>query len=272
MTWMQQFLQQTTPFLLANGLLMGLTTPTLFVSATPTVNPSDTFSILQERRFAILQGRRFAIAQVNFMPPNHGAPNDPPKQGGSRPSCPENARLVSLSPTTNLGETMENQPTFLLYFSATPVAMNFSLLDEKGLVKEYDKLIPIESKPGIFKFRLPDDAPDLEVDRLYRWIFQVSCHPSAFPQNEGLQVSGVIVRRSNPDLQTQIESASPREKVELYAENGLWYDTLNELLKLRCANPENPDLKVDWASLLEHPIVQLNDLVEESIEPACVDQ
>lgn len=236
---------------------MGLTTPTLFVSATPTVNTSDTFS----------------ISQVDYDPPPNGAPGHQNSNGnsGSRPSCPQDGRLVSLSSTTNWGETIDNKPTFLLYFSAVPAAVEFSLRDEQASEKVYQTSVPIESKPGIFKFRLPDDAPDLEVDRLYRWIFQVSCNPSASPENEGLQVSGVIVRRSNPDLQTKIESASPREKVELYAENGLWYDTLNELLKLRCAHPENPDLKVDWASLLEHPIVQLNDLVEEPIDRVCMD-
>jgi Domain of Unknown Function (DUF928) len=257
MTWMQQFLQQITPFFLANGILMGLTTPTLFVSATPSVNTSGTFS----------------IAQVNYNPPPNGSPGHQNSNGnsGSRPSCPQDARLVSLSPVTNWGETIDNKPTFSLYFSAVPAAIEFTLKDEQTSEKIYQTLVSPESEPGIFKFRLPDDAPDLEIDRRYRWIFQVSCNPSASPQNEGLAVDGAIVRRSNPDLQTQLESASPREKVELYAENGFWYDTLNELVKLRCVDPENPELAVDWASLLEHPIVQLNDLVEEPIDRVCVD-
>lgn len=255
---MQQFLQQVTPFFLANGVLVGWSTPTLFVRATPTVSNA---------------GNR-AIVQVEYNPPSNGAPGtqtDPSGGVGTRPGCPENARLVAFSPTTNWGETIDSHPTFLLSVSTVPTAVSFSLRDENESEPIYQTLLPIESEPGIFKFRLPHDAPELEVDRYYRWIFQVSCNSSADPQNEGLAVNGVIVRRSNPDLQAQIESASPREKVELYAKNGLWFDTLNELLKLRCADPENPDLAKDWASLLEHPIVQLNDRVEEPLDRVCMD-
>lgn len=256
MTWMQQFLQQVTPFLLANGVFIGWSTPAFLVSATPTVSNS---------------GNR-EIVQVEYNPPSNGAPGtptDPPLGAGTRPGCPENARLVAFSPTTNWGETIDSNPTFLLSVSTVPTAVSFSLRDENGSEPLYQTLLPIKSEPGMFKFRLPDDAPELKVDRSYRWFFQVSCNSSASPQNEGLAVNGVIVRRSNPDLQAQVESASPREKVELYAENGLWFDTLEELLKLRCADPENPDLVKDWASLLEHPIVRLNDLVEEPLDRVC---
>lgn len=253
---MQQFLQQVTPFLLANGVLVGWNTPTLLVRETPTISNS----------------RNRAIVQIDFTPPDNGAPGDqtsPPSGVGTRPGCSETARLASFSPLTNWGETIDNNPTFLLYFSTTPAAVAFTLKDEQTSEAIYQSLISIEDRSGIFKFQLPDDVPELEVDRSYRWIFQVSCNSSASPQNEGLAVNGVIIRRSNPDLQTQIESASPQEKVELYAQNGLWFDTLNELLKLRCADPENPDLAKDWASLLEHPIVQLNELVEEPIDRIC---
>lgn len=197
---------------------MGLTTPTLFVSATPSVTKSGIS----------------AIAQVNFDPPPNGSPdgNQQVSGGGSsRPTCPQDAHLVSFSPAINWGETIDNNPTFLLYFSTTPAAVAFTLKDERTSEAIYQSLISIEARSGIFKFRLPDDAPDLEVDRPYRWIFQVSCHSSASPQNEGLAVNGIIVRRSNSELQTQIENASPREKVEFYAEHGFWFDTLNELLK-----------------------------------------
>ncbi|HIK29781.1 MAG TPA: DUF928 domain-containing protein [Oscillatoriales cyanobacterium M59_W2019_021] len=258
MTWMQQFLQQVTPFLLANGVLVGWSTPTLLVRATPTVSNS----------------RNWAIVQVEYNPPPNGAPgsnNSSSQPNGTRPGCPETARLLSLSPASNWGETIDSNPTFLLFASVAPAAINFSLQDEQTSEKIYQASVPVASESGMFKFRLPDDVMELEVDRSYRWIFQVSCNSSASPQNEGLAVNGVIIRRSNPDLKTQIESASPREKVELYAQNGLWFDTLNELLKLRCADPENPDFAKDWASLLEHPIVLLNELVEEPINRVCMD-
>lgn len=256
MNWMQQFFQQATPFLLANGILIGLTSPTLQVSATPSFYTSG----------------NGAIALETLKIPNNGAPGDRgSNNSGSRPSCPENARFISLSPLTNWGETLENKPTFLLYFSAEPAAIQFTLKDETTLEEIYQTLVVAEPKPGLFKFRIPDHAPDLEVDRLYRWIFQVSCLSSASPEKEGLQVNGVLVRRSNSELQTKIETASPEEKVDLYAENGFWFDTLNELLKLRCAEPDNPEFATDWASLLEHPLVQLNELVEEPIARACID-
>jgi Domain of Unknown Function (DUF928) len=243
-------LQKATYLLLANFASIGLNLPTVLASSTPAISPSPDL----------------ILTQVNFVPPNVGAPGsqqDPPNGGaGSRPGCPETARLVSFSPATNWGETIGNKPIFWFHTSVQFTSVEFSLWDEKGLEKLYETTVSMNSEPGVFKFRLPDDAPDLEVDRIYRWKIQASCNSSS---EQNLNVNGVIVRRSNSELQAKIEGASSEERVNLYAENGFWFDTLEELAKLRCAEPENPDFAADWASLLEHPNVQLNEFADEAI-------
>jgi Domain of Unknown Function (DUF928) len=242
-------LQKSIYLLLANFASIGLNIPTVLASTIPAISPSP----------------NLILTQVDFSPPPNGAPGsqqDPSSQGESRPGCPETARLVSFSPATNWGETIGNKPIFWFYTSVQFTSVKFSLRNEKGLEKLYETTVPMGSEPGVFKFRLPDDAPDLEVDRIYRWNIQASCNSSS---EQSLNVNGVIVRRSNSELQAKIESASPEERVNLYAENGFWFDTLEELAKLRCAEPENPDFAADWASLLEYPNVQLNEFADEAI-------
>ncbi len=249
MNTLHRVLQKATHSLLVNWVSIGINIPSVFASTLPIISLNR------------------ILTQVTYSPPNVGAPGSPqdpssPGKGG-RPGCPENARLVSFSPVTNWGETVSDRPIFLLYSSVGSSSAEFSLWDEKSLEKLYSFPMAIDPKPGLFKFRLPDDAPQLEIDRLYRWQFHVSC--TSLNQEQGFNVDGVIVRRSNPELQAKIESATPEERVDLYAENGFWFDTLDELVKLRCAAPGNADLAADWASLLEHPIVQLNEFVEEPI-------
>ncbi|WP_254721630.1 DUF928 domain-containing protein [Kovacikia minuta] len=60
-------------------------------------------------------------------------------------------------------------------------------------------------------------------------------------------------------IAAQIESASPQQKVELYAQNGIWFDALTTLANLRLANPQDPALTSDWDSLLRS--VGLEDVV-----------
>ena len=54
-----------------------------------------------------------------------------------------------------------------------------------------------------------------------------------------------------PTLASELEKAAPKDRPSIYANAGLWYDTVTSLVQLREANPNDPQLAEDWTDLLQ---------------------
>ncbi len=56
-----------------------------------------------------------------------------------------------------------------------------------------------------------------------------------------------------PELASLLKSATtPRQRIAIYAEKGIWYSALSELAELRLAETKNPIFANDWANLLQY--------------------
>ena len=194
---------------------------------------------------------------LEFEPPNDGAPGDR-EDAGSRPFCPQSdTPFTALVPGTNLGFTAAEYPTFWLYTPYPSGVVELVLKDEYTKDTVYQTQFQLPDGPGIISLQLPDAAPPLEIGKKYRWTFDFLCHsPSVV-----LSVTGVILRKPlTSALQPQLAIASPQQRVVLYAQQGLWYETLTELAQLRLANPQDTELAATWAALLQDPWVGLPKL------------
>ncbi|WP_348244518.1 DUF928 domain-containing protein [Leptolyngbya sp. DQ-M1] len=70
--------------------------------------------------------------------------------------------------------------------------------------------------------------------------------------NGGARVVQLRLRVSpNPSLSQQIQQAEFRQKVRLYAENGIWFDAVATLAEARSVNPKDAELAKDWEQLLQ---------------------
>ena len=194
---------------------------------------------------------------LEFEPPNDGAPGDR-KDAGSRPFCPESdTPFTALVPVTNLGFTASENPTFWLYTPYSSGVVELILRDEQTKDTVYQTQFQVTEGPGIISFQMPDTAPLLEIDKKYRWTFDFLCHAPA----DALSVTGVILRKSlTSTLENQLANASPKQRVALYAREGLWHDTLTELGQLRLANPQDAELTAMWTELLQNSWVGLPEL------------
>ena len=201
---------------------------------------------------------------LEFEPPNDGAPGDR-KDAGSRPFCPQSdTSFTALVPVTNLGFTAAEYPTFWLYVPYSSGAVELVLKDENTKDTVYQTQFQAPDGPGIVGFRLPDTAPPLEIGKKYRWTFDFLCHLST--QSDVLSVTGVILRSPlTSTLQNQLSIASPQQRVVLYAQQGLWYETLTELARLRLANPQDAELAAMWSSLFQNPWVGLPEIAPAAL-------
>jgi hypothetical protein len=196
--------------------------------------------------------------------PSRGAPGTN-GSGASRPSCLESAKpmVVLASTSSNWGETIDAHPTFWFYQPYQGVAVQLDLRDENTQSVVFSSTYKVKGDAGIAKLTLPETAPTLEVDKLYRWQVSFVCDAKS---QQAYIAKGVIVRRKLSDsLNYKLQRAKPEERASIFAEQGLWYNALNELADLRQKKPKNADVQANWRILLSDPEVQLDNWIDEPL-------
>jgi hypothetical protein len=176
------------------------------------------------------------------------------------------------------GLTTSERPSFWFYVPYTKDVANLSaefvLLEHTGKdvygKKVYRNAIALPLKPGIISVSLPSTVAPLQVDKTYRWYFNIYCRPSQTGNSsvmggeaDLLNVEGDIHRvNPNPEVAQQLAVTSdPRVKIAIYAAAGIWYDSLTLLAQLRLVNPNDVDLATDWQTLLESiKLSQISDV------------
>lgn len=151
------------------------------------------------------------------------------------------------------GLTTSERPTFWFYVPYTQdltASAEFILQDSAGN-DIYRNAIALPPKPGVISVSLPSNA-SLQVGKTYRWYLKVRCNQQQ-TASVPIYVEGDI-QRVNLDsrVMQQLEAAvDPRQKVVIYAEEGIWFDSLTMLAQLRQKNPNDASVAWDWQSLLQ---------------------
>jgi Domain of Unknown Function (DUF928) len=184
---------------------------------------------------------------------------------GSRGDCPPvEVSLTALMPASNLGSSAEAHPTFWFYVpykSGEVASGEFSLQDEQNN-DVYRSNFTLPEIPGIVGFSLAGAAP-LEINKKYQWYVKLYC--SGQRSSTPVFIRGWVERVAlKPELERQLQTATtPRERIAIYAQNGIWYSALNELAKLRRGEPQNATVDSDWANLLRD--VGLENIAQKPI-------
>ena len=162
----------------------------------------------------------------------------------------EQLSLTALLPTTKYGRTIAARPTFFVYLPPTASKeVFFSLKDENGN-NHYQTMLKISGRGGIVSVTLPNNVPELEIDKNYQWFF-APIPPGSILQPDNYGVTG-WVKRVEPTNFTQLNSSgNPVEKATEYAEAGIWYDTVSVLVSAKLAQPSNETLLNEWKDLLK---------------------
>jgi hypothetical protein len=197
---------------------------------------------------------------LQFTPPPPPA-GDPPtgrlRGGASRGECPKvDTQLTALSSTIKddrvWGLTTVDRPTFWFYIPYTKNTVNkaeFTIQDSQE-DDVYRSAIALPTTTGILGITIPETVKPLEVDRDYTWYFKIYCSANS---RSPLYVKGTIRRVDLPSkIASKLIDKTPQQKLETYAANGIWYDTLNLLAKMRLDNPKESQLMTEWIYLLEN--------------------
>lgn len=176
--------------------------------------------------------------------------------------------MVALVPEQNRQLTVSDYPTFFYYVPPTIAkSAEFELLDENYEVV-YKTILPIQGAPGVVGVSLPPNqkVPALKVGKSYAWYFALKCDPKN--TNKELYVKGWITRIPlSSEVNQKIQKATPAERPAIYANAGIWPESLTALANLRRNDPKNKSLQNDWMQLLQS--VNLADYSKEPLTTCC---
>lgn len=206
---------------------------------------------------------------IGFIPPK-GQPRPTVTVGGGRRNsslavCPQqrprlnlssvqsntatNKPLTPLLPSDKLGLTVSSHPTFIVYVPESGAkSVELTLEDNKGK-GIYQKTVDLKGNSGIVDISLPTTATALEIGKDYKLVVSVRCQQTG-PKDPFVEG---IVRRIQPDtaLANRLQSAKTLEKVLLYAEKGIWFEAVTNLLQLKRSQPNNQQIASAWKELLQ---------------------
>ncbi|MEA5621210.1 DUF928 domain-containing protein [Cronbergia sp. UHCC 0137] len=205
------------------------------------------------------------ISQTFKPPIGRNDPNPVTTGGATRgSSClKENTKIIPLVPVNKLGLSVNSHPTFHVYLPSSSVkTAEFVIRNDADPEIFYQTTVTLPNQAGIVSLSLPTDLPPLKLDTTYHWFFTVVCDSQDSSKNPFIEG---WVQRIKPDssLSATIAKADLRKQTTIYAEAGIWYDALTNLVQLRRTEPNNLKLKMNWQQLLDS--VGLNDIVSEPL-------
>ncbi|MDW8200266.1 MAG: DUF928 domain-containing protein [Cyanobacteriota bacterium SKYGB_h_bin112] len=175
--------------------------------------------------------------------------------------------VLALTPPTNEGYTLSEHPSFFFYLPRNNARLvQFALTDEDD--KEVFKTsYEVAGEAGIINIRMPNNSAvkPLKAGKLYKWKFDLICDPS--DPTATIRRYGWIERKDDAALRAKIARATPDQRPQLYAEAGIWFDTLESLYQLRRERPNDRELQADWARVLD--AANLGVIAKDPLSTCC---
>lgn len=184
-----------------------------------------------------------------YKPPLRGAPVGR-VGGGTRGVGSTMPNLIALVPE-HIGLTLKERPSLYWYLSkATEHFVEFTLIDDQAVLPLLEKRIGPSVQAGIHCIRLDDHDIRLSIGKPYKWF--VALVPAPNHRSRDIIAGGIIELVETPKaIEVKLSRANKTEHVYIYAESGIWYDSLAAISDLIDAEPNNAALRSKRASLLE---------------------
>lgn len=199
-----------------------------------------------------------------YQPPLRGAPGGR-VGGGTRGIGDEVITLFALAPN-HTALTTQEQPTLYWFVSnETKHPIEVTLIIEAAAQPLLEKRLPLPIQPGIHAIRLKDFNLHLLKATQYRWF--VALVPDPGRRSKDILAGGIIERIELPEaVRVKLSQSDQRNVPHIYAESGIWYDTIMALSELIEANPNDMVLRRQRAALLEQ--VGLSQVAQYELKQA----
>jgi hypothetical protein len=200
-----------------------------------------------------------AVDMPVYQPPPRGAPGG--RVGGSSRGLEDRLPRLSVLAPDHTGLTVQEQPFLYWYLSkSTTFPIELTIIDDQTIQPLVEKRLSGPIQPGIQRVRLADFGLRLSPGVPYRWSVALVVDPEN--RSRDLLAAGFIERVALPEARrAQLAGAGKARAPFIYADAGLWYDSLAAISELIDAAPKDPLLRKQRAALLEQ--VQLAEIAQE---------
>ncbi len=228
------------------GLALGLL---LVTSAAKADDKKEIVKADTEKDTASAKVKTSSAAGFSYRPPMRGAPAAR-IGGGTRGIGDKTLELVVLAPD-HTGLTTKEQPTLYWYASEPVLAkLEVTLINDENIDPQLEQIVATPGPAGIQSFDLAKTNTRLKSGLEYRWF--VSAIADMDQRSNDIVASGTIQRiKPNEALSNKIAGANKQTLASLYAEEGVWYDTIDALSRLIKKSPADSALQEQRSTLLE---------------------
>jgi hypothetical protein len=183
-----------------------------------------------------------------YTPPKRGAPGG--RVGGGTRGNRREVFVLSVLAPDHSGFTTKEQPSLYWFISnSTSLPVEFTVMDPQGVEPILETRLPAPVEAGLHRIRLSDYNVRLAPGAAYRWFIAVV--PDADRRSKDILAGGAIERVEMPDeIKAKLAKADKSELPAIYAEAGLWYDTVTALSELIEAAPKDEALRQQRTTLL----------------------
>jgi hypothetical protein len=197
--------------------------------------------------------------RVVYRPPSN---LDAPRvsvPGITRSACPseEGTCLIALLPDLKVNDspapqTISERPTIYLLTPRSNGRVYFRLDEDNGTPSQrkriYRTSFPINNSAGIIAFRLPEDAPKLEINKKYSWKLDIE------DSSMGARSVYGSMRRialSESMVKELAKVTDPIDRAALLASAGIWFESLQSLAQAKTVLPQNLQVNAEWQEMLK---------------------
>ncbi|MDJ0736645.1 MAG: DUF928 domain-containing protein [Nostocaceae cyanobacterium] len=174
------------------------------------------------------------------------------------------ALLALLLPKTNLGLTTSAYPRFFWYNPENTAKKGKFVLYKvdkqmRSLTPVYATTFKPNQKSGITSLNLPQDGkiPPLTANQNYLWSVSLICNPKDNSPRSVITVEGWVQRvQVNKYLAIKLQLLNQRDRLTIYAQEGLWFDLLSTLADLHTCHPEDTSISNRWTQILNQVDLQ----------------
>jgi hypothetical protein len=197
--------------------------------------PSDQKSAPPETRSDGGTTRAYVPGDQKPVPPERRS------DGGTTRGCSGGGMPLTVLASRNyVGQTISQNPTLAWFVpdDSASKSMQFTIYEwlPGGKAKEVRKM-PLQSSPGIMKLSpFSENEPGLQPGKEYSWQVVIHCDPDN-PSGDLVSEASIEIVEMPAAVQSKLNRAvNSVEKANIYAEVGLWYNALDEALKLAQAS------------------------------------
>ncbi len=223
-----------------------------------------------------------AQSRVRYVPPSNlgtpivSTPGATRSAGcvGSTTDC-----LIGLVPdlvaeTAPVPQTISARPTIYFLIPKVDGKVIFTLHEADSMLEKGKRIyltnFELKSKAGILAFKIPDHVQSLKLDQNYVWEFMDT--------DNDVKVIGSIRRvLPNQNLVRKLKEVSlPLDRAALFAQEGIWYETVQTLAEALQGTPKKAEIVSEWNELLKsaklnrvlpHSFLKSAETSSESISP-----